>query len=407
MKKLSFPVLAIAGFLLLAGSKCKKTDQPDPDPIGGGATASDLVGELAETVLKDKFIVVLNDSVHRSVSGSTYDELMANVQSISNGLLGSLNIPLISQTQTFGAALTGFVATMSADQAEKLETNPMVQYVESDRIIGYAPFLGGLLGGGSPPPSQPAQVTPWGVMRTGSGSGKGKVAWIIDTGIEFDHPDLDVDKFRSRSFTGSSSANDDNGHGTHVAGIVGAKNNDIGVIGVAYDATLVAVKVLNKDGSGTLSGVVQGVDYVTYTGSAGNAANLSLSGGVYQSLDDAVKGMGRKGIFVSLAAGNSSKNAINFSPARANGTNIYTVSAFDKNDKFASFSNYGEPPLDYCEPGVTIKSTILGGKYGDLSGTSMAAPHLAGILLITNGKPRTDGFVTADPDGDPDPIGHK
>jgi subtilisin family serine protease len=204
----------------------------------------------------------------------------------------------------------------------------------------------------------------------------------------------------------AKSADDGNGHGTHVAGTIAAKNNTVGVIGVAYDASVVAVKVLDSRGSGSYSGVIKGVDYVAATGKAGDVANMSLGGPVSQALDDAVVAASNKGIFFALAAGNDGAHANNSSPARANGANIYTVSAMNSSDTWASFSNYGNPPVDYCAPGVSIKSTWKGGAYNTISGTSMASPHVAGVLLMTGGKPATSGNVKGDPDGTADPIAH-
>src|SRR5690606_33689667 len=109
-----------------------------------------------------------------------------------------------------------------------------------------------------------------------------------------------------------------------------------------------------------------------------------------------------KGIKFVLAAGNEGTHANNSSPARVNGTNVYTISAMNSSDSWASFSNYGNPPVDYAAPGVSVKSTWRNGGYNTISGTSMAAPHAAGVLLL--GAPRTDGTVKNDPDGNPDPI---
>jgi subtilisin family serine protease len=130
---------------------------------------------------------------------------------------------------------------------------------------------------------------------------------------------------------------------------------------------------------------------------------MSLGGGISQALDDAVAAAAAKGIRFALAAGNESTNATSSSPGRVSGPNIYTVSAFGTGDVFASFSNFGNPPVDFSEPGVGIRSTWLAGGYNTISGTSMATPHLAGLLLL--GPIRSGGSVIGDRDGTPDIIG--
>jgi len=182
-----------------------------------------------------------------------------------------------------------------------------------------------------------------------------------------------------------------------VAGTIAAKDNSIGVIGVAAGATVVSVRVLNRRGSGSYSGVIAGVDYVGANGVDGDVANMSLGGSVSKTLDAAVLSASKeKGVIFCLAAGNESDDATNHSPARVNGTYIVTVSASDMNNNFASFSNYGEP-VDWCAPGVSIKSTWKNGGYNTISGTSMATPHVAGVLLLGVGKKLMD--VNGDPDG--------
>ncbi len=228
---------------------------------------------------------------------------------------------------------------------------------------------------------------------------------MIDTGIDFTHPDLNVDTGRSRTYVGGTPA-DENGHGTHVAGTIAAKDNTFGVVGVAPGAPVVSVRVLNRSGSGTTSGVIAGIDYVASAAASGDVANMSLGGGASSALDTAVVNAASKGIRFVLAAGNESDDANNHSPARAEGSNIYTISAMSSSGALASFSNYGNPPVDFAAPGVSIKSTYKGGAYATLSGTSMAAPHVAGILMTTNNV-ATAGNVTGDPDGDPDPIAHR
>ena len=155
-----------------------------------------------------------------------------------------------------------------------------------------------------------------------------------------------------------------------------------------------------------MTDIIAGVDYVAANASPGDVANMSLGGSAYEPVDIAVQALGASGVLVALAAGNESDDANNHSPARAEGDNIYTVSAMDVNDYFASFSNYGNPPIDYCAPGVSIYSTYKSGGYTTMSGTSMAAPHVCGLLLLTGGNLNSDGYVIGDPDGDADPIAY-
>ena len=301
----------------------------------------------------------------------------------------------------YGNVVEGFTAKLDAQMLTKVKSDPRVAYVEQDKIIALAPGGGkGKPGGGGGTP--PAQEIPWGITRVGGGvDGTGLTAWVIDSGIDLDHPDLNVDVANSASFV-RGDADDQNGHGTHVAGTIAAIDNGEGVIGVAAGATVVAVRVLDRRGSGSTSGVIGGIDYVAANGSAGDVANMSLGGGVSQTLDDAVVAAAAGGVIFCLAAGNESDDANNHSPARANGPNVVTVSASDVNDNFASFSNYGNPPIDWCAPGVSIRSTWKGAGYNTISGTSMATPHVAGVLLL--GAGRNGGAVNGDPDGNPDTI---
>jgi subtilisin family serine protease len=284
--------------------------------------------------------------------------------------------------------------------------NPNIAYCEQDQVVTVAPIHAAAPPGGGGT-TQPLQETPWGIARVNGGAaGTFATAWIIDTGIDFSHPDLNVDTVRSKSFlSNNTSPVDQNGHGTHVSGTIAALDNTIGVIGVAPGAQVVAVRVLDRRGSGSNSGVIAGVDYVAANGRAGDVANMSLGGGVSTALDTAVVNAAKGGVRFALAAGNESDNANNHSPARANGTNVYTVSAFSAGDKWASFSNFGNPPIDFAEPGVSVKSTWINSGYNTISGTSMATPHLAGLLLT--GSVRASGNVIGDPDGNPDIIGVK
>jgi len=306
----------------------------------------------------------------------------------------------------FSKTINGFVAKLKDHELLELQNDKRVKYIEQDYLIilGKPPWAGG----GDNGESSNGEELPPGIKRVNGGvtyTGN-KVAWVIDTGIDLDHGDLNVDAgrgFNTFSFgKDGKSLDDGHGHGTHVAGTIAAIDNEIGVVGVAAGATVIPVKVLNSRGSGSYSGVIAGVDYVGANGSSGDVANMSLGGPVSQALDDAVVAASNKGIKFCLAAGNSSDNASNHSPARANGFNIYTISAMDADDNWASFSNYGNPPIDYCAPGVSIKSTWKGGGYKTISGTSMATPHAAGVLLL--GDASVDGKVNGDPDSDNDDI---
>jgi subtilisin family serine protease len=302
-------------------------------------------------------------------------------------------------------SIKGFSAQMPASMAERMSADPSVDYYDHDGVAFVSAQIEGV---SSDQVESRMQSTPWGITRVGGpadGTNLGKYAFVIDTGIDLDHPDLNVATSLSRSFVpGSSSADDQNGHGTHVAGTIAAINNGFGVVGVAAGARVVSVRVLNAQGSGAFSDIIAGVDYVAQVGLAGEVANLSLGGPRNAPLDNAVRNAAARGIFFVLAAGNESQNANNVSPARANGTNIYTISAHDSQDRFASFSNFGNPPVDCADPGVSILSTWLNGGFNTISGTSMAAPHAAGIFLINNGQAFNGGLVTGDPDGNPDPI---
>lgn len=303
-------------------------------------------------------------------------------------------------------SIRGFAANMSATAVTAMRrSNPTIAYCEQDQVVTLGPITVNARPGGG---SSPAESTPWGITRVNGGvSGATGTAWIIDSGIDPTHLDLNIDSGRSRDFTGSRSGwKDENGHGSHVAGTVAAVDNTIGVIGVAAGARVAAVRVLDRRGSGSYSGVIAGVDYVAGAGVAGDVANMSLGGPVSTALDDAVIAAATNVKF-ALAAGNESDDANNHSPARAGGFSktdkVFAVSAFaEVGDKFASFSNFGNA-VEWAEPGVSVYSTYKDGGYATLSGTSMAAPHLAGIMLL--GAVTKEGTVTSDPDGNPDPIG--
>ncbi|HET7733028.1 MAG TPA: S8 family serine peptidase [Paludibacter sp.] len=353
---------------------------------------------VASSVANNKYIVIINEDVdQKAINLQTRKN---NVISKAQGILKKHQIAGDLE-EVYQSALKGFTVRLTPAQVKLLANDNSIKSIEPDAVISLSPINAN----GKPTPPAPTQATPWGITRVGGGTTTPSgTAWIIDTGIDLDHPDLNVDLTRSVTFLGAKTTpNDENGHGSHVSGIIAAKNNSIGVVGVAPGAKLVSVRVLNRSGSGTISGVIAGVDYVAEKGQAGDVANMSLGGSVSGSLDLAVLNASANVKFV-LAAGNETDDANNHSPARVNGPNIYTISAMNSSDNWASFSNFGNPPVDYCAPGVSIYSTYKDAGYATLSGTSMAAPHVSGLLLI--GALQTSGTVNGDPDGNPDPIAH-
>lgn len=381
-----FILLFFTGSVLIAGCKKDKDSSSKPEECAQGRSVAD--GDIID----GQYIVAYDPGVGaRGLSAKSLGDLGADV-------LQRNAIDEQSLQKTFAGEPGGFIATLTEEQARRLRLDASIQSVESDRVVALATCF---------TVAEPRLLT-WNIKRVGYGNGIGKTAWIIDTGIDFDHPDLTVDVPRSKSFiSGETSADDGNGHGTHVAGIIGGKNNNFGVLGVASGATLVSVRVLNDEGEGTLSGIIQALSYINANAKAGDVVNMSLGEEVNSpTLNQQVQYTASKGILISVAAGNDGEAANKYSPGNANGQNIYTVSAVDSLDHFASFSNFGNDVVDYAAPGVRILSTFSNGRYAYLSGTSMAAPHVAGLLLLRGRNLTVSGTAVNDPDGTPDPIAH-
>lgn len=386
MKRVSTFSFLFLGLLIAIGS-CRRDAEVGP-------AADCLVTASARNgkIIPGEFIVSLHDP---AVSGP----VEARLAEVTGEVLAANRIDETVLEQTFAGAAPGFVAHLNEDQVGRLRLDPRVAEVEPDRIVSMCACLD---------VAEPRSLT-WDVRKTGYGNGlnfRQKTAWIIDTGIDLDHPALDVDLSRSCSFiTGQTSADDENGHGTHVAGTIGALNNRQGTVGVASGAKLVALKVLNQLGEGRMSGIIAAVAHVSQNGRSGDVVNLSLGGeGTSAILDREVRTAAERGILFAIAAGNEGQPARNFSPGRLNHPNVFTVSAVDSTDAFAAFSNYGNDVVDVAAYGVRIASTYRGGRYAILSGTSMAAPHVAGLLLIRGRQLPTRGTAHNDPDGQADPI---
>jgi subtilisin family serine protease len=285
----------------------------------------------------------------------------------------------------YTTAVNGFAGTLNAGQLNALRHNPAVAYVEADGEVHASVIQTGATWGLDRIDQRDRPLsTTFSYLNTGAGVR----AYIVDTGIRLTHTEL-----AGRAVTGydavtaGGTATDCNGHGTHVAGTVGGTT-----YGVAKAATLVAVRVLGCNGSGTNAGVIAGVDWVANNHVKPAVANMSLGGGANTTLDNAVKNAVAKGVTFVVAAGNGNflgiaANACNYSPARV--PEAITVGATTNTDAKASYSNYGTC-VDIFAPGSGITSSWYTSDTATntISGTSMAAPHVAGVAaLYLQGNP--------------------
>jgi subtilisin family serine protease len=288
---------------------------------------------------------------------------------------------------------------------EQLKNNPLVSYMGNDRKI--SAFID---------THTENQIIPASVDRVEDGASLNNInpnfvdadIAILDTGIDLDHADLNV--FHERSFIpGTINADDDHGHGTHLAGVAAAKDNSFGMVGIAPGARLWAIKVLESSGMGEISTLIKGLDYINQHQNEVDVAVLSLgceceSGALNIAINNSIKA----GITIVVAAGNEGKDAGTFTPA--NNPEVITVSAiadtdgkcggngpptpYGADDMLASFSNYGNV-VDISAPGVDIYSTFKSNSYTKLTGTSMAAPHVAGAAAL---------YISLHPEASPNDV---
>ena len=329
-------------------------EAPSTAPAGDPGTGPALEAMAGGAKIPGEYIVVFSDDV-TDVPGLT--------QRLAAQHGGTVRY-------TYTSALKGFAASMSEQAADALANNPNVAYVEQDQVMTADATQSGAT---------------WGIDRvdqrnrplsgtyTYTTTASTVYAYIIDTGIYTSHTQFGGRATNVYDALGGN-GQDCNGHGTHVAGTVGSST-----YGIAKAVRLRGVRVLNCSGSGSTSGIIAAVDWVRANRTNPAVANMSLGGGYSSSLNTAVTNLVNSGVFVAVAAGNSSANACNYSPASASGT--VTVAASTSTDARASYSNYGSC-VDLYAPGSSITSTWLNGGTNTINGTSMASPHVAGVAAL-------------------------
>ncbi len=305
----------------------------------------------------------------------------------------------------YTAAVAGFAAVMTPAQVELLKNDPQVKSVEQDRLVSIN--LPEVREDHNSPNGSRSQYMPCGVNTsdTKDGTGFDTWIWIVDTGIDLTHPDLNVQASApfAATFVGGTPA-DANGHGTHVAGTAAAIDNNIGVVGTSAGATVVPVRVFNLGGS-PISTVIAGLDHVALYDIPGDVVNLSLEGyfgngcGTNTAYFNSIMNLTNNGTFVAIAAGNGATDANLIEPACLNGHNIFTVAAMTCSQNFeAWYSNYGVGPVDYIAVGTDVYSTWINNSYGYSTGTSMATPIVSGILHASQTIPNAYSAVYHSPD---------
>ncbi|PSR51962.1 peptidase S8 [Adhaeribacter arboris] len=361
-------------------------------PSTAAETTSISNATQAKNKIEGQYIVVLKKS-------------NTKVNRIVNALIVKGIITPINSSDLLEGAVNGFVAKLTPQQVARLEKHPDIAYIEQDQVITSQAVMTTDSAAEETYSALPGETIPQGVGMLGYSDGTGKTAWVIDSGVDLNNPDLNVDVARSKSFLTTTSVQDGFGHGTAVASIIGAKNDGAGIIGVAANATIVALRVSDDAGAGTVSNAIKAVNQVNTYGKAGDVVNISLASGASAAFDSAVKTVAAKGIFVAIAAGNSGVDCSTTSPQRVNALNVYTVSAMDYNKNFWTSSNFGSP-VDRCAPGVNITALKIGGGTKLVTGTSFATPHVAGLLLLQGNAMGNMGYVTGDKDSTPDLIPH-
>ncbi len=365
----SFRLTALAAALVFFAG-CDAANEVGPDTALGesGATRAAeaaTMAPVADEVIPGQYIVVLSE------------QPAAQARAAADALTSlTADLPADAVSHTYEAALTGFAAKLTADEAAALEADPRVAYVEPDRMA-YTTGSGSQSG------------ATWGIDRIDArsgrdgsyswdASGEGVTAYVIDSGIRISHSQFGGRASYGRDlYDNDDIASDCTGHGTHVAGTVGGST-----YGVAKDVDLVAVRVFGCGPSAPFSVIIAGVNWTISNATLPAVANMSLGGGGYSPLDSAVRNLINAGVQVSISAGNGyGRNACNNSPARVG--EAITVGSTTTSDRRAAHSNVGSC-IDLFAPGENITSAWYTGDFAAAisTGTSMAAPHVAGVAAL-------------------------
>lgn len=387
LSKILFPIVC----LLITLSSCENKISEDvsssapelvtPTSDDGDIIQGQYIITMKESAVKHAQAYVTQEFTNRDEQIKFLDAKSLIVRNELENFLVEQGVDPSNVLHYYTVGHAGFAAKLSEAEYERMTRSEKISSIEYDRRV-QLDFQVDAIEEGAPR----AQQIPCGITRHGGAINDPNAntwVFILDSGIDLDHPDLNVNTSNSRSFVGGS-ANDCNGHGTHVAGTVAARNNNLGVVGMSAGATLVAVRVFGCSGGSATSTIIAGVDYINSRSISGDVMNASLGGGSSNcggaANRNAYLNLANKGVWCVVAAGNNASNANGFFPACINANRFLTVASMTCSNRWSYFSNFGIGPIDWIATGSSVRSTYLNGGYATLSGTSMASPHVAGIV---------------------------